>query len=276
MKDRLVIVIAGFILFVSFPSAAQNPPLPAECMGGEPVEPKPPAYPPALAGKQVSGKVTLVVAHDDCGRATDVVVERSSGEAELDAAAIEAAHSWRFSPYDQEGKRTAGKVRIPIDFNTDDNFSHVNPKDGGFDQLLEQWERMQVDEVQADADGTVPGYLPDPQLIAMASVQEVIAMLEAKGERVGNAAPDVSTYRLKDDLDITSWDVFSGGWRFAPSAVRMRLVTDGKKSFWVTRGICGASDPGACELFDQYLRDKQRQMTSPPPPPPPPRALEAN
>jgi len=53
------------------------------------------------------------------GTAAGVVVDRSSGHADLDEAAMEAARGWKFNPARKDGRPVAGKVRIPVRFDMD-------------------------------------------------------------------------------------------------------------------------------------------------------------
>ena len=76
----------------------------------------PPRYPPAAARAQIEGTVILVIDVDANGNVTNVSVEKSSRNRDLDRAAIEAARRWSFSPAMQNGKPAAGRVRVPVDF----------------------------------------------------------------------------------------------------------------------------------------------------------------
>lgn len=75
----------------------------------------PPRYPPSMH----TGEVVLKVEVAADGTAAGVVVDRSSGHADLDEAAMEAARGWRFNPARKDGRPVAGKVRIPVRFDMD-------------------------------------------------------------------------------------------------------------------------------------------------------------
>ena len=79
----------------------------------------PPRYPPAALRSGITGTVVLIVSVDANGNVTDVSVERSSRNRDLDRAAIQAARKWRFNPAMQDGRPAAGLVRIPVEFNLD-------------------------------------------------------------------------------------------------------------------------------------------------------------
>lgn len=79
----------------------------------------PPAYPADALKEGVTGTVVLVVDIDAQGRVTGLNVDRSSGDARLDSAALSAAARWNFQPALEHGKRVAGKVRVPVEFAMD-------------------------------------------------------------------------------------------------------------------------------------------------------------
>ena len=77
----------------------------------------PPQYPPAALRAGVEGTVILIVDVDANGNVTNVAVERSSRNRDLDRAAMQAARRWRFNPSVVNGQPAAGRVRVPVDFN---------------------------------------------------------------------------------------------------------------------------------------------------------------
>lgn len=77
---------------------------------------KPPVYPLAALRIGAAGTVHLRVAVDAEGRMQDVEVETSSGNADLDAAAKDAARGWSFSPGRRGDEAVAGTLLIPVDF----------------------------------------------------------------------------------------------------------------------------------------------------------------
>lgn len=76
----------------------------------------PPRYPPAAARAGIEGEVILVIDVDARGNVTNIQVERSSGNNDLDRSAIEAARAWRYKPSIIDGRPAAGRVRIPTNF----------------------------------------------------------------------------------------------------------------------------------------------------------------
>lgn len=73
-------------------------------------------YPAEAQRLGIQGTVFVLVEVDASGKPSGVTVEKSSGNALLDAAAVETAKSWRFAPAMRDGKPFASRTRIPIDF----------------------------------------------------------------------------------------------------------------------------------------------------------------
>ena len=76
----------------------------------------PPKYPPRAYQQGVEGTVVLIVDVDANGNVTNVSVEQSSRNRELDRAAMDAARKWRFNPSVKNGQKAAGRVRVPVEF----------------------------------------------------------------------------------------------------------------------------------------------------------------
>jgi protein TonB len=76
-----------------------------------------PAYPLLAIRQGAQGQVLLLVEVLPDGRAGRIEVEKLSGHAMLDAAAMNAVRAWRFTPARKDGLLTTQTVRIPIHFN---------------------------------------------------------------------------------------------------------------------------------------------------------------
>ena len=76
----------------------------------------PPRYPPAALRSGITGTVILIISVDAQGNVTDVEVEKSSRNRDLDRAAMQAARRWRFNPSIVNGQPAPGRVRVPVDF----------------------------------------------------------------------------------------------------------------------------------------------------------------
>jgi protein TonB len=81
--------------------------------------PRPP-YPLAAVRQGAQGRVMLWAEVLSDGRAGRVRLEKSSGNALLDASAMNTVRSWRFTPARKDGVLTSQAVLIPIDFSLQD------------------------------------------------------------------------------------------------------------------------------------------------------------
>jgi len=77
---------------------------------------RPADYPRLARQRGWEGKVVLKVRVSASGKATDILVETSSGHELLDEAAVEAVRGWRFSPARRGDNPLETWVRVPVDF----------------------------------------------------------------------------------------------------------------------------------------------------------------
>lgn len=82
----------------------------------EPVHNPPPIYPPEAVRRGWQGTVLLHVEVRSDGTVGQLHVAVSSGHGVLDAAAVRAVRTWRFSPPRRAGQPIAMAVRLPIVF----------------------------------------------------------------------------------------------------------------------------------------------------------------
>jgi protein TonB len=75
-----------------------------------------PVYPRLSERRGEQGRVMLRVLISPQGRVADVTVQRSSGYARLDEAAVQAMRQARFRPYTENGVAYPARVDIPFDF----------------------------------------------------------------------------------------------------------------------------------------------------------------
>lgn len=78
-----------------------------------------PRYPAEALKQRKAGTVVLLVDVDAKGVVTAIKLDRSAGDARLDAAAMEAAVRWKFRPATKDGRQVATRVRVPIQFELD-------------------------------------------------------------------------------------------------------------------------------------------------------------
>ena len=108
---------------VSTPAPPPAPPAPVAApadFGGS-VDPtgralNKPVYPPEENRRGITGTVLLTLTYDLAGNVTGVEVKRSSGNRNLDRAAIKAANRWKINPGMRGGVRVAGQVDVPVEF----------------------------------------------------------------------------------------------------------------------------------------------------------------
>jgi protein TonB len=79
-------------------------------------QPMPPRYPTVARKRGQEGTVWLDIWLDEKGQKSKLEVSESSGLALLDASALKAVSGWQFKPYEENGIRTASRVRIPVVF----------------------------------------------------------------------------------------------------------------------------------------------------------------
>jgi protein TonB len=79
-----------------------------------------PSYPLLAIRQGAQGQVLLLVEVLTDGRAGRIDLEKSSGHAALDTAAINAVRAWRFTPARKDGLLATQTVSIPIQFNLKD------------------------------------------------------------------------------------------------------------------------------------------------------------
>ena len=96
--------------------AASTAPLQAADFRAASLGNRPADYPRLARQRGWQGQVVLKVRVSASGKASDILVETSSGHELLDEAAIEAVRSWRFSPARRGDNPLETWVRVPVDF----------------------------------------------------------------------------------------------------------------------------------------------------------------
>ena len=90
----------------------------------QPLRNRPPAYPWLARMQGWEGAVVLQVRVEPDGRASEVIVETSSGRSALDRAAQEAVAGWAFVPARRGGRPAASVVRVPVRFRLTEEAPH--------------------------------------------------------------------------------------------------------------------------------------------------------
>ncbi|MGO1001522.1 energy transducer TonB [Lysobacter sp. CA196] len=235
--------------------------MPSGCPSGGQSWPAP-KYPTEVFG--AAGTVTLVLDIDRCGQVDQVWIEMNSGYEALDRAAVETAKNWRVSPEYRDGTAVASRVRVPVDFQApspEQIAAHMARAQAKWDQV---WPLAQVPEVAAARDGSLDGFLPDALPMEEGSVTELIARARREGHELSGGELGWPALRVSDDGGAFQWLLIEDGHPAAPSLVRQRLVSDGKKSFYVSRVLCGAAKASACAKLERTVRAWPRQRPGQP------------
>lgn len=81
-----------------------------------PVNKAQPTYPASLLKKGIGGKVLVTCVVDDVGRVVSTSIKTSSGQPDLDKAAINAVNKWKFKPGTKAGKSIKATCVVPFNF----------------------------------------------------------------------------------------------------------------------------------------------------------------
>ena len=96
-------------------------------MGGDldsgpvPTSKFPPSYPASLLSKGIGGKVLVACEVDETGRIVSSKIRQSSGQAELDKAALAAVAKYKFKPAIKSGRKVRASCLVPFNFEVKKN-----------------------------------------------------------------------------------------------------------------------------------------------------------
>jgi TonB family protein len=116
------------------PVPAPPAPPPAAIPPVAPAPPAPPtlpapAYPQEALAQHVNGKVVLLIDIDTQGNPTNVVVDKSEPAGVFDQVSIDAARKWKFQPAVKDGIPVAGRISVPVQFESRGNPDPTGAKD---------------------------------------------------------------------------------------------------------------------------------------------------
>lgn len=77
----------------------------------------PPDYPEALGCDGIGGRVDLRITITPQGGVGRVALQKSSGQPQLDEAAIAAVRTWEFAPATRGGRPVSSTISVPMNFN---------------------------------------------------------------------------------------------------------------------------------------------------------------
>ena len=267
----LLLAVAGGTLAAEFtpPVSADEPPATPE--GFETPDQDvaslsmtPPEYPKDEAWRGISGDVVLVITVDAKGMPEQLEIEKSSGLAGLDRTALKAARDWRFVPARLKGRAIRARVRVPIKFEIPPAYAlgrvTGRPRDAYFEARREGLETIPL----LDANGLVPGFVPDRYPIGVGSVAAAKELLDRYGYREVDVVPGVVyQYTLRDEEGMSEWDIANPP-QFPAAVVRRRLVGNTERSWFVTSMLCEA-DQSTCEKLEGFLRSSMPAQQKLPP-----------
>ena len=84
--------------------------------GPVPTSKFPPSYPSSLLSKGIGGKVLVSCDVDETGRIVSTKVRQSSGQPELDKAALAAVAKYKFKPATKGGRKVRASCVVPFNF----------------------------------------------------------------------------------------------------------------------------------------------------------------
>lgn len=243
------------------------------CDGVVPSMPPPP-YPDALKGTGIGGVVILIVSLDDCGRAINVSIEKTSRVRLLDIAAIEAEKTWvlpaQAGIFDGDAQRRA---RVPVDFTKagagfmPDPSVAISGRSRDEHFLARRSQKATLPPLLPD--GAVPGYVPDPYPIGVSGATAAISLTERYGIRQPDPAPSVRVYQVADEEGLSFW-VLDQSRADGTGVMRQRAVEDRGRGFYVTSLLCEPEASQGCEDFRAFVEKMPSQPETAPPLPPPP------
>jgi len=82
---------------------------------------RPPRYPESAVANKQSGIVIVIVDVTAEGRVAGARIEKSVPAGVFDATTLEAVKQWTFNPAVENGKPVAGRVRVPVQFDMDED-----------------------------------------------------------------------------------------------------------------------------------------------------------
>jgi TonB family protein len=110
----------------------------------------PPEYPRDELNSGIEGTTLMLVLADETGHPAAVAIEYSSGNRQLDLAAVNAAYRWKFHAGKTNGNPVAGIVRVPVSFAISKQVPPRKDLPGGDDEF-KQTDTRKVAEIEEKA-----------------------------------------------------------------------------------------------------------------------------
>lgn len=232
---------------------------------------KPPVYPQAAIAAKAEGRVLVRTNVAIDGAPTHLAIVASSGNADLDQAALDTVATWRFNPRTCEGKAVAADVVVPVEFNLSQPaattestgvVANERPADAGPAVASSSDRELAPDHRPMDA-STVPDLLKQ--------LREGDGVFRVPPRAMGPAATLSVYFKAEERAEFEAlqskehgWDAVHGaGWT---SIIRTRFVDAGRRTFELYAQLCDG-DTEWCE--GQLAAYLERMLDDPPLIPPP-------
>jgi TonB family protein len=112
----------------------------------------PPEYPRRELEFGLEGTTSLFVLVDETGQPAAIAIQYSSGNKELDMAAVNAAYRWKFQPGRLRGMPVPGIARVPVAFHLFGNTNAPLRTDlPGGEDFFKQTDKRKVAEIEENA-----------------------------------------------------------------------------------------------------------------------------
>ena len=206
-----------------------------------------PAYPELAALMRIAGRTVLIVDVSPQGEATDVVVEKSSRNRDLDRAAIDAARRWKFVPALKAGEPVAGRVRVPVDF------AQPPLTEAKLADLIAFWSGRLIPRDGPDKEARILAFSEEPSPLGKMPFAALLAQVEAS-TRLQVDGSDVRVFRDETAAVPIYWLHLEDEAVYAPSLLRFRWVSEAGHSYWMIDTHCGAAQID-CDNLQVFLRD---------------------
>jgi TonB family protein len=248
----------------------------AECSDPSYAKLRPPKYPPEALAARAQGSVLLNVTVGIDGLPQELRIRTSSGNADLDQAAVESVSTWQFNPRRCDGKPELAIAVVPVTF----DLSEMAPPETVGD-AIEQKPPEAGAPILSEVGREVAH---DLKAMPLQTVPEMLRFLKND--------PSVMTSRAENPIDSTTtlslyfspadradwqvvestgngWSVVDGGWT---SIIRTRFLESGRTTWELYSQLCNGSAEWCGQVQRVYLQ--QMKEMPPPIPPPAPRSTE--
>lgn len=248
----------------------------AECSDPSYAKMRPPKYPPAALAARVQGSVLLNVTVGIDGLAQELRIRTSSGNADLDQAAVESVSTWQFNPRRCDGKPELSIAVVPVTFDLSEmlppeaigDVIQRKPSEAGAPFLSEVGREIAHD-TKAMPFQTVPEMLRflknDPSVLASRADDRIdstttLSLYFNPADRAG--------WQVVESTG-NGWSAVDGGWT---SIIRTRFLESARTTWELYSQLCNG-DADWCEQIQRVYLQQMKEIP-PPIPPPAPRSTE--